>query len=82
MSLSPTPRTVETPTGVNAEATDDNGAKVIVAATTEAIQDHGWEIIWRVASDKFDEGQVDRSGRVPTVSVSTSDCADWMSGNA
>lgn len=82
MSLSPTGRKTETLTGINAQATDDDGAMVIVAATAEAIQDYGWGTIWSAASDKYDEGHVDRTGSVPIVSVTTSDCANWMSGNA
>lgn len=82
MSLSPTGREVKTLTGVNAQATDDDDATVIVAATTEAIQDYSWSTIWSAASDKYDEGHVDRTGQVPIVSVSTSDCANWVNGNA
>lgn len=76
MPLTPAGRETRTEKGVNALATDTAGNTVIVVTTDEAAQDCGWPTIWAIASDKYDAGDVDRSGPVPRVSVTTMDCRD------
>ncbi len=46
------------------EAHDDNGERVVIVTSTEAIDDHGLPAVQARASDKFDAGVFDAAGRV------------------
>ncbi|GAB0114619.1 hypothetical protein AcidC75_21430 [Acidisoma sp. C75] len=61
MPLTPPSRTTPTSEGQNGLTYDHEGKKVIIVATHEAVQDHGWPKITQVASDKYDRGNVDTS---------------------
>ncbi|MBL0928914.1 MAG: hypothetical protein IBJ15_02135 [Alphaproteobacteria bacterium] len=65
---------VSTTTGVNTLAHDAAGGKVVVAASDEAIQDHGWAAILDAASRKYAAGEIEPDSNPPRVSVRTVDC--------
>jgi hypothetical protein len=66
--------TVETLSGTNALARNQNGTAVTVSASLEAIQDYGWAAIWDVASRMYDAGEASLPGGQSVVRVTTSDC--------
>lgn len=74
MSLTETGPRVSTTTGVNTLAQDGAGNKVVVAASDEAIQDHGWAAIFAAASRKYDMGEIEPESNPPRVTVRTVDC--------
>jgi len=65
---------IPTTTGVNTLAHDAAGNKVVVAASDEAIQDHGWAAILDAASRKYAAGEIEPDSNPPRVSVRTVDC--------
>lgn len=73
MTLRDTGDRVDTLEGTNARAVDDSGKMVVVSASYEAIQDHGWEKIFHVASEKYANGDIKVGSNPPLVQVTTSD---------
>ena len=52
---------------------DENGRLVIVRAPAEVRDRFGWDAIWEKASEKYDNEDVDTSGRYPLVEVTVKD---------
>jgi len=65
---------VETLSGTNVLARNQNGAAVTISASLEAIQDYGWPAIWDVASRMYDAGEASQPDGKSVVRVTTSDC--------
>lgn len=59
--------------GTDVKTHDGAGKPVVVSASHEAIQDHGWDAIIDVASDKYDAGNVEPNSNPPRVRVTTAD---------
>lgn len=64
---------IDTPEGTNARAVDSAGNTVIVSASHEAIQDHGWGAIFTAASQKYDRGDIVSGSKPPRARVTTAD---------
>lgn len=74
MALRPTGQIASTETGQNQLGHDDEGQRVVVSGSHEALQDYGWPTVWRVAERKYASGDY-RAGDTPLVRVTTDDCA-------
>ena len=48
------PATAPDLSGEIAPAKDQSGKQVVVSASSEAVQDFGWSLIWTAASAKYD----------------------------
>jgi hypothetical protein len=67
--------TIRTEAGENALAKDQDGLRVIVATTDEAIRDYGWPTIWAAAGEKYGRGELEATEPIPRVRITTTDCA-------
>lgn len=54
---------------------------VLVETTHEAIQDFGWGVIMPMASQKYDDGELEAETPAK-VRVTTADCQRWIDANA
>lgn len=57
----------------HARGEDENGNLVPVIASQEIIRDRGWDSVWQMASDKYDEGALELMDGVKIVRVTTGD---------
>ncbi len=64
MPLSFPGETVENIDGLSIRATDPAGKQVVVRASHEVVQDHGLSDVQQVASDKYDNGQLESNGNI------------------
>ncbi|WP_395393079.1 hypothetical protein WBP07_17985 [Novosphingobium sp. BL-8A] len=74
MALEPTGDEINTLVGANRLGTDAAGNRVVVAATSESIDDFGWRTIWQAAESKYDLGDFEDNGTTRVVNVTTADC--------
>lgn len=58
-------------------AKDQDDRSVTVWVTDEALTDCGEAAIWDTASRKYDSGDVDRSGPLPKVIVTSAECRGY-----
>ncbi len=73
MALTDTGDRIDTLTGMNARAKDGIGGTVIIAASSEAIQDHGWGSIFDAASRKHAAGQAVSGSNPSLINITSED---------
>ncbi len=76
VALTDTGHRARTHSGTNALAHDDDGSRVCLVVSDEAVQDHDWPAIWRMAEAKCAAGKFDVNGEVRFIRITTGDWSD------
>jgi hypothetical protein len=74
MPLSYTGRTTQTANDERADVEDNEGLRVTVIASQEAVLNYGWPTINSVASNKYDAGEWQDGESARLVTVNAGDC--------